>query len=78
MTAFLVRRVGLGLVFLFIVSIMLFLMLHMIPGDPTVVALGPRSTPEMREAFREMMGLDRPLIEQIGSHIVRLSALDLG
>jgi peptide/nickel transport system permease protein len=78
MTAFLFRRVGLGLVILFIVSIMLFLMLHMIPGDPTVVALGPRSTPEMREAFREMMGLERPLIEQIGSHIVRLSALDLG
>ena len=49
MIAFLLRRVGLGIVILFIVSILLFLMLHMIPGDPTVVALGPRSTPEMRE-----------------------------
>jgi ABC-type dipeptide/oligopeptide/nickel transport system permease component len=78
MTAFLLRRIGLGLIILFIVSIMLFLMLHMIPGDPTVVALGPRSTPEMREAFRVMMGLDRPLIEQIGSYLLRLSELDLG
>jgi ABC-type dipeptide/oligopeptide/nickel transport system permease component len=78
MTAFLLRRIGLGVIILFIVSIMLFLMLHMIPGDPTVVALGPRSTPEMREAFRVMMGLDRPLIEQIGSYLLRLSELDLG
>jgi ABC-type dipeptide/oligopeptide/nickel transport system permease component len=78
MSAFLLRRIGLGIVILFIVSIMLFLMLHMIPGDPTVVALGPRSTPEMREAFRVMMGLDRPLIEQIGSYLLRLSELDLG
>lgn len=78
MTAFLFRRIGLGCIILVFVSIMLFLMLHMIPGDPTVVALGPRSTPEMREAFREMMGLDRPLIEQIGSYLVRLAAFDLG
>lgn len=78
MTAFVARRVALGVVILFIVSVMLFLMLHMIPGDPTVVALGPRSTPEMREAFREMMGLDRPLVEQVGSYLVRLAHLDLG
>lgn len=78
MTAFVARRIALGVVILSIVSVMLFLMLHMIPGDPTVVALGPRSTPEMREAFRQMMGLDRPLIEQIGSYLVRLSHFDLG
>jgi peptide/nickel transport system permease protein len=78
MTAFVARRIALGIVILFIVSVMLFLMLHMIPGDPTVVALGPRSTPEMREAFRQMMGLDRPLVEQIGSYLVRLAHFDLG
>jgi peptide/nickel transport system permease protein len=78
MIAFLLRRMALGVVILLIVSIMLFLMLHMIPGDPTVVALGPRSTPEMRAAFREMMGLERPLIEQIWSYLARLSVLDLG
>jgi peptide/nickel transport system permease protein len=78
MTAFLLRRIGLGIVILFIVSILLFLMLHMIPGDPTVVALGPRSTPEMREAFRVMMGLDQPLLEQVGRYLMRLAQLDLG
>lgn len=78
MISFVARRIALGIVILFIVSVMLFLMLHMIPGDPTVVALGPRSTPEMREAFREMMGLDRPLVEQIGSYLLRLSQFNLG
>lgn len=78
MTAFIIRRIALGGLILLLVSILLFLMLHMIPGDPTVVALGPRSTPEMREAFREMMGLDKPLIEQLAAHLLRLAHLDLG
>lgn len=78
MIAFLLRRTGLAVVILLIVAILLFLMMHMIPGDPTVVALGPRSTPEMREAFRQMMGLDRPFIEQLGLFIGRLAHGDLG
>lgn len=78
MIAFLLRRTGLAVVILLIVAILLFLMMHMIPGDPTVVALGPRSTPEMREAFRAMMGLDRPFLEQLGLFLGRLANGDLG
>lgn len=78
MIAFLLRRTGLAVVILLIVAILLFLMMHMIPGDPTVVALGPRSTPEMREAFRAMMGLDRPFLEQLGLFLGRLAHGDLG
>lgn len=78
MITFLLRRTGLAVVILVIVAILLFLMMHMIPGDPTVVALGPRSTPEMREAFRQMMGLDRPFIEQLGLFLARLAHGDLG
>lgn len=43
-----------------------------------MVALGPRSSPEMREAFRAMMGLDKPIMEQLGMFLVRLSVGDLG
>lgn len=78
MIAFLLRRTALALVILLVVAVLLFSMMHMIPGDPTVVALGPRSTPEMREAFREMMGLDRPILEQLGLFLARLSQGDLG
>ena len=78
MIAFLLRRTGLAAIILLIVAILLFLMMHMIPGDPTVVALGPRSTPEMREAFRQMMGLDRPILEQLWLYLGRLLQGDLG
>lgn len=78
MITFLLRRTGLAVVILLIVALLLFLMMHMIPGDPTVVALGPRSTPEMREAFRQMMGLDRPILEQLGLFLGRLAHGDLG
>ncbi|QRM54403.1 ABC transporter permease [Sinorhizobium sp. BG8] len=78
MIVFLIRRAALAVVILLIVAVLLFSMMHLIPGDPTVVALGPRSTPEMREAFREMMGLDRPIIEQLGLFLGRLAEGDLG
>ncbi|MDR6756847.1 peptide/nickel transport system permease protein [Mycoplana sp. BE70] len=78
MITFLLRRTALAFVILLIVAILLFSMMHMIPGDPTVVALGPRSTPEMREAFRELMGLDRPVLEQLAAFLGRLAHGDLG
>lgn len=78
MTFFILRRIGLGIVILFVVALMLFSLMHMIPGDPAVVALGSRSTSEMRLAFREMMGLDRPFYEQLGLFVSRLSVGDLG
>jgi peptide/nickel transport system permease protein len=78
MIAFLVRRTALAVVILLIVAILLFSMMHMIPGDPTVVALGPRSTPEMREVFRQMMGLDKPIMTQLGMFLMRLAHGDLG
>lgn len=78
MLAFICRRIALAVIILLVVANLLFLMMHLIPGDPTVVALGPRSTPEMREAFRHMMGLDRPLVEQLGIYLGRLLRGDLG
>lgn len=78
MIVFVARRVGLGIAILMVVAFLLFAMMHLIPGDPTVVALGPRSTPEMRVAFQAMMGLDRPLYEQFWLFLGRLAAGDLG
>nr|WP_316650876.1 ABC transporter permease [uncultured Gellertiella sp.] len=78
MTFYLLRRTALAIVILFVVANLLFLMIHLIPGDPTVVALGPHSTPEMREAFRHLMGLDRPLIDQLGLYLGRLAVGNLG
>lgn len=78
MTIFVLRRVGLAAIILLIVAVLLFSMMHLIPGDPTVIALGPRSTPEMREAFREMMGLDQPILKQLLLFLSRLAEGNLG
>jgi len=43
----------------------LFCMIFLIPGDPASIALGPRATPEIKEAFRVSMGLDQPIFIQL-------------
>jgi ABC-type dipeptide/oligopeptide/nickel transport system permease component len=46
------------------VSILVFSMVHLAPGDPALVMLGEHANKEAVDALREQMGLNRPLIEQ--------------
>jgi peptide/nickel transport system permease protein len=55
-----------------------FLFIHMIPGDPVEVMLGEAASPADREALRRALGLDRPLFEQWQNYMCRLVQLDLG
>jgi peptide/nickel transport system permease protein len=57
---------------------LLFGMIHLIPGDPASVMLGPRATPELRAELTERMGLDRPFVVQLGSFLGRAAVGDLG
>ena len=43
------------------ISLLVFLMLRLIPGDPTVAILGERAAPQQREQLRKQLGLDKPL-----------------
>jgi peptide/nickel transport system permease protein len=61
MLMYVLRRVALGFAIMAIVVFVLFAMIHVIPGDPSVVALGQHATLAMRQAFRQSMGLDLPL-----------------
>ena len=64
------QRLGLGLVTLFIVSLVIFSALEMLPGGYAQAILGQGATPETVEAFNRQLGLDRPAttryIEWIG------------
>ncbi len=56
------------------VSLIVFLVLHLTPGDPAQILLGPLATPEELKALREQLGLDRPVLIQYGrwlSHVVQ-------
>ena len=64
MATYLARRLIEAIPVIFGVSILVFLLIHMIPGDPAVAILGERATDDNVEAMRERLGLNEPLYEQ--------------
>ncbi|HVU11849.1 MAG TPA: ABC transporter permease [Phototrophicaceae bacterium] len=65
MTRYVVNRLLLSIPTVILVTILVFLMLHLIPGDPAEIYIGDKpSTPAMLEKIREDMGLNKPLTEQ--------------
>jgi peptide/nickel transport system permease protein len=55
-----------------IVSILAFLLINLLPGDPAVVIAGDQASPEAIAVVRHNLGLDKPLIEQLGIWFVHL------
>jgi peptide/nickel transport system permease protein len=62
--AFLIRRLLLTLPILFIVSVVCFSLINLIPGDPATVILGPEASEQAKEQMRERLGLDEPIVVQ--------------
>ena len=60
------------------VLIVVFALVHLVPGDPVRLALGTRYTPEAYEALRAASGLDRSLPEQFFSYLAHAVTGDLG
>ncbi len=78
MLAYIVRRILILIPTLFGVSVIVFLMLHLTPGDPAELMLGERSTKDALHQLREELGLNQPLYVQYGLFLKRLSRGDLG
>ncbi|WP_442931093.1 ABC transporter permease [Mycolicibacterium sp. 120320] len=66
---FLARRLVHSAVVLVGVLILVFALVHLVPGDPVRIALGTRYTPEAYAALRSASGMDRPLVEQFFSYL---------
>jgi peptide/nickel transport system permease protein len=60
------------------VCTLVFLLIHLVPGDPVEAMLGEGARPADQEALRAALGLDRPLAEQYLSYLARTATLDLG
>ncbi|MFW6203650.1 MAG: ABC transporter permease [Actinomycetota bacterium] len=78
MTRYVVRRLLQSAVVLLGVSILVFAVIHLVPGDPVRLALGTRFDPETYEALRERAGLDQPLLTQYVNWIGSAVQGDLG
>jgi peptide/nickel transport system permease protein len=77
MTTYIVRRLFEAVPVLLGVSILVFLFIHMIPGDPAVTLLGERATEESLTRIRERLGLTKPLFLNFrGSTATLLSGED--
>ena len=75
---FLIRRVFWSLLVLFGLSIVIFVIARVMPGDPARMAMGPRASQEQVADLKAKMGLDKPLLEQYAHFIAGLSRGDLG
>lgn len=78
MTAYIFRRLLLLIPVLIIVAIIVFSLVHLTPGDPTSAMLGREASAEDREALREQLGLNKPVIEQFISWSWGAVRLDFG
>lgn len=78
MASFILRRLGLMFVILFIVTVIVFALVNVLPGDPAMMMLGDEATPEALETLREQLGLNDPLYVQYFSWVGKVIQGDLG
>lgn len=64
MARYVIKRILSMIPSLILTSILVFLFVHMIPGDPAITMLGDTATEEQLEVLREEMGLNEPLTTQ--------------
>ena len=78
MVAYIVRRLMHLIPVILLSSFLVFLLLHLVPGDPAETVAGPDATPDVIKAVRQKMGLDRPLGIQYGIWLGSVARADLG
>lgn len=78
MRRFVLRRVAALGATLFFVSVLVFVVVRVLPGDPALIIMGTEGSPEAAARLRESMGLDRPIAVQYAEWIGRAIRGDLG
>lgn len=72
------RRLAQTIPTLLVISVLTFLLVRLIPGDPATLIAGEEATPEVLAGLRERLGLDRPLTEQYLIYLGDVVRADLG
>lgn len=77
-TDFAIRRLGRLVVSLVLVVLAAFFLVHLVPGDPVRAALGPTAPATLVESTREALGLNLPILQQLGNYLSGLLRGDMG
>jgi peptide/nickel transport system permease protein len=78
LTRYVVRRLLLGVLTLWLVTVLVFLVTNILPGNPAVVRLGKFASPKALAAEEHRMGLDKPLLQRYGTFLGGAVRLDFG
>ena len=78
MIVFALRRLLSAIPTLLVVTLVVFAMVKLLPGDPARLILGEEATPQALQELRASLGLDRPLSVQYGHWLVSAVQLDFG
>lgn len=78
MIVYILRRLGSTMIVMILVSLFVFILLHLSPGDPAQVLAGDNATPEQVARLRDTLGLNDPLPVQFLRWIDEVARGDLG
>ena len=78
MLSYLTQRLAGAILVVFGVISIVFLLIHLIPGDPVEIMLGEAASAADRQALRAALGLDQPLLPQFTQYLHGLLQFDLG
>ena len=80
MTRYIIKRLISGIFTIWITTIAVTLLIHLVPGDPVQImfAQSQSTTPEQLEQIRHQLGLDRPIYEQYLIYMGRILQGDFG
>ncbi|MGX1499981.1 ABC-type dipeptide/oligopeptide/nickel transport system permease component [Labrenzia sp. MBR-25] len=78
MIRFIFQKMGSIAIVMTLVALVVFLLVHLTPGDPATIIAGDNATNEQIDAIREAMGLDQPLPVQFVRWVAAILQGDLG
>ena len=78
MLSYTIRRISMAIPTLWVALTLIFILVRVIPGDPTTAVMGDYVTDKSLEVLKKQMGLDRPLVEQYGLYLYDFIRGDFG
>ncbi|MDA8274734.1 MAG: ABC transporter permease [Actinomycetota bacterium] len=78
MTKYLLKRLVQLVIVAWVISVLVFLLVHLLPGDPTVTILGPNDTPQNKALLLKQLGLNKPLLDQYATWLGQVFHGNLG